>query len=286
MLPSRLVIFSAVEGSLIDPASRRWSGAEEALDELERRHVPLVLCTSGTRAQLEPLRAKIGNRHPFVTERGGGLFVPDAYFTMKLEGAHRVGRYFCVPCANDYTSTVAALAEIAEEAGADVLGFSQMSAREIARNTGESSREAESAREREFSETFFFVGERGATAQRFARIAGEHGWRAIPGSLRGNSPGGDVFWELTSNASPERAIRHIMRLYQAALHHKPRAIGIGSAPADLGMLSAVNKRFVLPRHGEVFEDALTSALPGASRGVAPGPEGWNQAVLAVLAEAP
>ena len=275
MLPSRLVIFSAVEGTLLDSASRRWTGAEDALAELERRRVPLVLCTGGTRAQLEPLRTKIGHGHPFITEGGGGLFIPDAYFTMKLEGAHRAGRYFCVPCAKDYAATVAGLAEIAREAGADVLGFSEMTAREIARNEGESSREAERAREREFSEKFFFAGESGDIGKRFATLARERGWHAVPG---------EPFWQFSSSAGPERAIRQLMRFYQAALHQKLRSVGIGSSAEDLPLLSAVSQRIVLPRHGEKFESALVAGLPRSTHASASGPVGWNENVLDLLAE--
>jgi len=69
----------------------------EALFEIERRKIPLVLSTRGTRAQLEVLRRKIGHGHPFSTEGGGGLFLPDGYFSLRLEGATRAARYLCVP---------------------------------------------------------------------------------------------------------------------------------------------------------------------------------------------
>ena len=46
-----------------------------------------MLLTRGTRAQLELLRRKIEHAHPFITEGGGGLFLPDGYFSLRLEGA-------------------------------------------------------------------------------------------------------------------------------------------------------------------------------------------------------
>src|SRR5580698_7990268 len=108
MLASHHVIFTAIEGTLLDPGSRRWSSAEEALVEIERRHVPLVLVSGSTRAQLEPLRQKIGHSHPFITENGGGLFIPDGYFSLRLEGGVRIGRYFCVPFAQNYAAATEA----------------------------------------------------------------------------------------------------------------------------------------------------------------------------------
>jgi mannosyl-3-phosphoglycerate phosphatase len=118
-----------------------------------------VLSSRGNRAQLEPLRRKLQHAHPFLTESGGGLFIPDGYFNLRLEGATRAGRLFCVPFARPQADAAAAVQEIAAEAGASVVAFSQMSSREISRNCGVSTREAELSRQREFSEMFFFAGE-------------------------------------------------------------------------------------------------------------------------------
>ena len=111
---------------------------------------------------------------------------PTGYFLLALEGASRVARYFCVPFGQPYAAATEALAEIAAEARASVVGYSQMSARELAQNTGESLREAELSRDREFSERFFFAGEVAATARRFAEVAKQRGWDAIPGEPFGS----------------------------------------------------------------------------------------------------
>lgn len=138
MLAPRQVIFTAVEGALLDSGSGSWEPASEALSEIERQGVPLVLVSSRTRAQLEPLRRKIGHIYPFITENGGGLFIPDGYFSMHLENAFRTGRYFCVPFGRPYDEAAAAVEEIASAAGTETMGYAQMTAREIARNTGQS----------------------------------------------------------------------------------------------------------------------------------------------------
>src|SRR5579862_549438 len=187
MLPPTRVIFSAVEGALLDPKSQSWSAAAEALEEIDRRRIPLILVTSGTRAELEAFRAKIGHGHPFITESGGGLFLPDGYFNQKLQGATRVGRYFCVAFGRPYAEAVAASEELAEESGANIVGYSSLSARDIARNTGEPVRQAELAKQREFSERFFFAGDTDAVEAAFENAAREHKWDAVRGV---------PFWEL------------------------------------------------------------------------------------------
>ena len=39
---------------------------------------------------------------------------------------------------------------------------------------------------------------------------------------------------------------------------------------------------MLPRRGQEFDATLSSRLPRAIRGEAPGPAGWNQAVLQAI----
>ena len=275
MLPSTRVIFTAVEGALLDPKSQSWSAAAEALQELDRRHIPLILVTSGTRAELEAFRAKIGHGHPFITESGGGIFLPDGYFTQKLQGAVRVGRYFCVAFGRPYAEAVAAAEELAEESGANIVGYSNLSARDIARNTGEPVRQAELAKQREFSERFFFAGDAGTVEAKFESAAREHRWNAI----RGNP-----FWELRSGNDEARALRHFMRLVRESRHARLRAVAIGSCARDLPLLAAADQAVVLPQRGQEFDPALTARLPKAIPAEASGPAGWNGAVLKLLEE--
>ncbi len=275
MLPPTRVIFTAVEGALLDPKSQSWSAATEALEEIGRRQVPLILVASGTRAELEPFRAKIGHGYPFITESGGGLFMPDGYFTQKLQGAVRMGRYFCVAFGRPYAEAVAVAEELAEESGATIEGYAQMSAREIARNTGEPVRQAELAKQREFSERFFFAGDADAVQEKFERAAREQKWDAIRG---------EPFWELRSGNDEARALRHLMRLIREAQHSRLRAIAVGSSARDLPLLAAADQAVMLPHRGQDFDPALTSKLPSAIPAEASGPAGWNDAVLKLLEE--
>jgi mannosyl-3-phosphoglycerate phosphatase len=278
MLAPRQIIFTAVEGALDHLVPSSSGAVFDALQALAHRGIPLVLSSRGTRAQLEPLRRKLQHGHPFLTESGGGLFIPDGYFNLRLEGATRAGRVFCLPFARPHAEAAAALQEIAAEAGADVVGFSQMSAREIARNSGLSPKEAELSRQREFSEIFFFAGETVKAPRRFSEIARQRGWETIPG---------DPFWEIraTRLRGGEPAPRYLMGIYRKSLHVRLRSVGIGSQAQDLHLLSATDTAVVLPLHPGNFDEALMPHLPRVLRGDQPGPEGWSHAIMKIL-EAP
>ncbi len=270
MLAPRVIIFTP---SILLGSSAPASPASEALIEIERRRIPLVLSTRGTRAQLEPFRRKIGHAHPFIVEGGGGLFIPDGYFALRLEGAKRMGRYFCVPFGRSSLEAGEAAQDIARQARAEVVRYAEMNVREISRNTGMTERDAQASREREFSERFFFAGNADIAAASFARIAGEHNWQ-----IRRSEP----FWEISSGNDEGKALRYLMRLYREALHSRVRSVGVGASFEDLALLAASDQAFVLPLSSDRFDDNLVVKLPNASRMDAPGAAGWNQTVLNIL----
>jgi mannosyl-3-phosphoglycerate phosphatase len=117
LLAPRHLIFTALEGALVDSHTGSFSEAEEALSELDRRKIAVILLTSRARAEIEPLRRKLGHNHPFITEAGGGIFFPDGYFNSRLPGAVRTGRYLCIAQGRPYEEVCTALDDIAEECG-------------------------------------------------------------------------------------------------------------------------------------------------------------------------
>ncbi len=251
MLAPRHLIFTALEGALLDHRTGFFAEAEEALSELDRRRIPLVLVTSRTRDEIEPLRRKMGHAHPFITESGGGTFFPDGYFNIKIPNAKRSGRYLCVALGR----------------------FHHMSAREIAENTGLKPRDAELARSRGFDEPFFFTSADERAIARFVSAAKERGFDARPGQ---------TFWHFSSGCDAGRAVRSLTKLFRDATRIKLRAVGIGPAFQDLPWLRAVDQAVLLggPQANSDRDDTIE---PEDSTPVnAPGPAGWNASILNII----
>ncbi len=269
------IFFSDLDGTLLDHDSYSWAAAQEALDELERRRLPLVLVSSKTRAEIEVLRRKLGNGHPFVSENGGGIFFPRGYFPKKVDDAVSAShQYLCIALARPYAEVTALLDEAAEESGVSLVGFRQMSAREVAQNTGLAVREAELARQREFDEPFFFIGSEEAQP-RFREAAARRGLTLECGGR---------FWHAFAGSDKGRAVERLMQLYRSALRgaSRVRAVALGDSANDLSMLKAASVAVVIPKPGGTHDEALLERLPRAVRAPAPGPQGWNAAVLELL----
>ena len=276
MLAPRHLIFTALEGTLIDPRTDSFAGAEEAVFELDRRKIAYILLTSRTREEIEPVRRKLGHNHPFITENGGGIFFPDGYFSVRIPDVARVARYLSIAQGRPYAEVCEALDDIAEETAVGVAGFHHMSVREIAENTGIKPRNAELARAREFDEPFYFTSADDKAIARFVEAARTRGYDVRRGA---------TFWHFSAKCEPARAVRTIAGLFRESTRTKLRLVGIGASEGDRAWLSAVNQAVLLPGPGEVSDPSdrsRTTTGTAATMGEAPGPAGWNAAILNII----
>ncbi len=157
----KLVVFSDLDGTLLDASSYSFEEALPGLRIIREREVPLVICSSKTRREIEHYRMLLNNDGPFITENGGGIFIPAGYFGSGPEDAgwtsERVGTYEAIRLGTRYDILREALRELRTE-GFDVTGFGDMSAEEVAQVTGLLHEQAEMAKERDFDEPFIFAG--------------------------------------------------------------------------------------------------------------------------------
>src|SRR5215831_9783180 len=157
MSDAALLVLSDLDGTLLDHTTYAFDAARAALERLRDARVPLVLCTSKTRAEVEPIRAALGNAHPFIVENGGGVYVPTDYFPFEIEGTERRGDCIVIPLGDPYAELTRALARASRASGVEVRGFGDMTDDEVAAETGLTLAEARLARQREFDEPFMVL---------------------------------------------------------------------------------------------------------------------------------
>jgi mannosyl-3-phosphoglycerate phosphatase family protein len=272
---TRKILFTALEGCLLDARSGSPANAQDGLDELERRSVPWVIFSGMTRAQLDPVRRKLGHSGPFVTEHGGGLFVPQGYFPVRIEGQERSGNFQLLSLGKPYTDVTASLEELAEEAGVSIVGVSQMSLHETEQNTGLSRREAEQFRLRDFEEPFFFAGASEREIARFVALARTRGYHAKPGP---------TFWTFSSVPDSGEAARRLAKLFRASApkQRQSQIIAIGAGPEDIAMLSAADRGILMSPQESVEEFAPPERARRFEQVKFSADRTWSDVVLGVL----
>ena len=92
----RLVLFTDLDGTLLDHDTYSFEPAREALRALESEDIPVVFTTSKTRAEIEKWRRLTGNADPFISENGGAIFVPEGYFAGGFHYDRKDGGYLVI----------------------------------------------------------------------------------------------------------------------------------------------------------------------------------------------
>ena len=137
-------------------AASRLSATLAALTD---ERVTLVFCSYRTRAEVEGIRRETGIFHPFICENGAVAFVPDGYFGVEVPSARRVAGYDAVEFAKPYERVVEAVYRTAIRLRADILGFSDMSVEDVARECNLTLLQARLAKLREYDEPFRLANE-------------------------------------------------------------------------------------------------------------------------------
>ena len=269
MSRSPLLVVSDLDGSLLDHTTYAFDAARPALDRLRDARVPLVLCTSKTRAEVEPIRTALDNAHPFIVENGGGVCVPVGYFPFEIDGAERRGDYAVVSLGDSYAELTRALERASRATGLGVRGFADMTDDEVAAETGLMVPEARLARQREFDEPFVVL-EPARAPDLLAAIERE-GKRWTTGGR---------FHHITGANDKAAAVRLLVALYRRHLGGV-RTVGLGDAPNDAAFLQVVDVPILI---ASPHVDRLRALVPRGRVTTLEGPAGWNAAVSGLLDE--
>ena len=226
-----------------------------------------MFCTSKTRAEVEVWRKRLDNRHPFIVENGGALYIPRGYFPFAVDSTIARDDYEVIEFGTPYWELVLALQEAAKESGCEVLGFHEMSVADISLRTSLPVFQAELAKQREYDEPFEIQGVGTHTLLAAIERRGKRWTR------------GDRFYHITGASNKAVAVDCLSRLYRRKFG-SVRTIGVGDGHNDAEFLMTVDLPVIIRSR---FAVALKLAVPHGCVTTAPGPHGWNEAILPLLA---
>jgi len=267
-----LVVFTDLDGALLDGITYSFDAAKEALDALRVRRVPLVLVSSKTRAEIEPIRFTLDNHHPFIVENGAALFIPQRTFTFPLERGAMRGPYHVIEWGVPYATLRAALKELEQAFGWHVRGFGDMPAEEVAARTGLSLSEAHRAKQREYDEAFLMEGPE-VDPEDIAKRLGGRGLTCTKGGR---------FYHLMGDNDKGRACGVLIDFYRRQLGEPLTTVALGDSLNDLPMLGIVDRPILVQKPDTSYGPGVQ--LPNLVQAPGIGPAGWNQSVLRLMTE--
>lgn len=222
MRKTPIVAFVDVD-PLPPPAATSRGPQARMLELLARERIMLVFYSAKTRAQIESARQAFGVFHPFIAEGGAAVFLPERYFGSDLENTRNVGGYQAVEFATPYDTVVDLVRRAAERLNIGVLGFSDMSVEQVARECGMSLLEARLAKLREYSEPFRLLAANPVAERRLVRALESAGLVCRRG---------DPFHVATGAKGAQPAIALLAAGYRAAFGSVLTASAVDGAGAD------------------------------------------------------
>jgi mannosyl-3-phosphoglycerate phosphatase len=258
MLTNALV-FTDLDGTLLDHHTYSFEAALPALLELKSRNIPVILNSSKTRAEIHPLAKNLGLPTAIIAENGSLIALPDQKSPI-IMGA-------------EYAHICQILDQIRQDFGFKCEGFNDWDTNKVAEITGLSPGSAALARQREASEPLLWFDSETALAQ----------FKTALEKANLTLKRGGRFWHVMGQTDKVKAMQFVTEHYQQN-GKRPTVIALGDGPNDQEMIAAADIG-VIVYNPDGTPLALTERPDQTIiRTEAPGPEGWNTTILALLTE--
>ncbi len=271
MNSARLVIITDLDGTLLDQRTYSYEASLPAIRKVQSLEFPLILCSSKTRSEIEPLWKELKLKDPFIVENGGAIYFPPDYFPFPVEKAKLKGGLHALELGQSIDLIRRALLDTARRLHVNIRAFGEMNVEEICELTGLSKESARAAAKREYDEPF--VLKQGHSARFFTALRTK-GLKLTQG---------DRFYHLSWGSDKGKAAKTLLDLYRQG-NQSIRSVGLGNSANDLPFLRQVDRPILIRNPDRTWDSTITQNIAGIEKTLAIGPAGWREAVERVLAD--
>lgn len=249
-----LLVFTDLDGTLIDHDTYQWTAAQPALNRLAKLSCGVILASSKTAAEVGALRAALDlEAWPAIVENGAGMLPP--HITE-------------LPDTFQYTAIRSALVTLPPPLRGLFRGFGDLMPLAVSKMTGLSPEASVLAKNRAFSEPGQWLGTDLQKQDFLAHLAAQ-GITAQQGGR---------FLTLSFGRNKADQMRVIMDTYRPA-----HTIALGDAPNDIEMLQTAEFGVIVANpHRPPLAPLAGEGEGRISRTIEAGPIGWNGAILDLI----
>ncbi|ADM98479.1 Putative mannosyl-3-phosphoglycerate phosphatase [Dickeya dadantii 3937] len=260
------VIFTDLDGSLLDHDTYRWDEARPWLRRLLSHRVPVVITTSKTAAEIMPIQQALAlHDMPAIAENGAHILLPVSWQMRSSTSPP--------PTYRTYPDICRQLQTLRERYGFLFHGFADMDDAAVAAATGLTLSQAALARQRTASEPVLWQGDAASLDMFKACLVQKH---------LSVTEGGRFFHVMHEGISKGTAVNWLKRHIEATDNAPPVTLGLGDGPNDISLLEATDYAVIIK--GRVSDKVtLSPGYCGQSyRTQAAGPAGWSEGLTYFL----
>lgn len=258
-----LIVFTDLDGTLLDHDTYSFNEARPALDRLRQLDVPVIPSTSKTFSEVEILLRDLNMMSPVIVENGSVIAVPATEEFSHYQPQYQMGDFNVTHLSVDYPFVINSLVDFRNKFGFKFRGFNDMNVAEIAKITGLTIENSANAKKRMCSEPLIWT-DSDRNFDLFKQTLKNHHLRIIQGGR---------FWHVMGEASKSDAMKNIVDIYQRNVGQKLTVIALGDNANDVSMLKSADIGVIIRRKDrsclsfESNNQIYTSNLSG--------PAGWN-----------
>ncbi len=268
VVDKKIIIFTDLDGTLLDHHTYSHMAAREALAYIKKQKVSLILCSSKTREEIEIYREKLSNSEPFILENGGAIYIPKKYKILTDIFDLEDSDYFIISIGTEYKKLSDAFEKIKNKTGVSAKGINEFTLDEVIQLTELRQEEAVLAMKREYTLPFIVYG--GAEEEKAIKdeIA-----------LSGFSfTEGAKFMYLMGANDKGKAVRILVDIFKRNCPEEEiTTVGMGDSLNDLPMLEAVDRPLLVKKLSGDYDERIRVKNLVFADGI--GPVGWNKAIL-------
>ncbi|MFY0640645.1 MAG: HAD-IIB family hydrolase [Bermanella sp.] len=264
------LIFTDLDGSLLDHHSYSHQAADIALTYLQENSIPVIPCSSKTQPEIESLRLDLNNQHPFIIENGAAVFIPKHIFADQPHDTIENENYWVKEFVEPHAYWLSKLNLMRDEFNGLYKPFSDMTIEEIAQATDLSLEQAGLAAKRQYGEPVLWLGNQ-AEKQAFIKRLKDHKVNVLQGGR---------FLHVCGDANKGKALLWLSNTYQELFSASYSTIAIGDSHNDCEMLDMADHALII--RSPVHDIPSLSRVDGVTISDAYGPEGWAQGINSIL----
>jgi mannosyl-3-phosphoglycerate phosphatase len=268
----QLIVITDLDGTLLNQEDCSLEASRPVIHKVRSLDIPLILCSSKTRAEILPLWQELKLADPFIAENGAVICIPPRYFSRSVWGARHGRNFDIVELGTPIFTLRRVLEETARECHVTVQSFGTMSVQEISAITGLRLDQAALAKQREYDEPFLLG-------------AGNHEQLFRGLSVKGfKVTRGDRFFHIMGDHDKGSAAAILVDLFRQ-MNSDVYTVGLGNSANDLQLLTLVDRPILVRNAGGSWDQEVVQKIPAIERTSETGSEGWREAMEELLADA-